>query len=67
MKRTHFFGFLLAGGLALGGGGYWFLGSVQAQPQPAGQAAKPPPRAAVETAKVRAGTVTVSIDALGTL
>ena len=67
MKRTHFFGFLLAGSLALGGGGYWFLGSVQAQPQPAGQAAKPPPRAAVETAKVRAGTVTVSIDALGTL
>jgi membrane fusion protein (multidrug efflux system) len=68
MKRTNVIGLLLAGGLALVGTGYWALGSVQAEPKKAtSQAAAPVPRAAVETAVVRSGMVTVNIDAIGTL
>ncbi|MGQ9366217.1 efflux RND transporter periplasmic adaptor subunit [Azospirillum sp. ST 5-10] len=67
MRRTHFIGLLLAGGLALGGIGHWQFGIGHAQPKPAAAPAAAPRPAAVETAPVRVDTVTVRIDAIGTL
>lgn len=55
--------------VAAGAVGYWQFAGVHAEPQPktAATAAKAPPRVAVEIATVRSGTVTVDIDAIGTL